>query len=306
LAVPGRITLNIDGRVVHGSDGSNVVGARVMLTDNRGSIRGLMHTRDGGSFQFVQMNPGRYTLSVWHQDYVEHSETIDLMLSSVTGLLVRLAKQTAPPKSMQGSVPAWALTIPEKAQEQFNRGLAALERSDGQRAVRHMQRAVEIYPQFAAAYAAMGNAQQMLKESEEATKSFNRALEIDDTLYAAWLGLGTLHSAAGRHQDAERCLLKARTLRTEDWQAWYQLGELYWEMKDAPHTEENARRALQMHGSMPRIHILLINALVVQEKYRESLAAMEEFLAKFPRSPLAPEVARKRDLLRAELARIVP
>ncbi|MGH9789990.1 MAG: hypothetical protein ACRD5W_02160 [Candidatus Acidiferrales bacterium] len=38
---------------------------------------------------------------------------------------------------------------------------------------------------------------------------------------------------------------------------------------------------------MPRILILLINALVVQEKYPESLVRMDEFLAQFPKSSLA-------------------
>lgn len=304
--VPGRVSLNIDGRVVRRSDGSNVSGARVMLTDNRGSIRGVIYTRDGGSFQFLQINPGRYILTVWHQEYGEYSETIDLILSSVTGMLVMLSKEPLPPESLQSSVPAWALAIPESAQAEFNRGLDALERSDFRRTIRHMQKTVDIYPQFAAAFAALGTAYQNLKQTEASRKAFDRALEIDDTLHAAWLGLGTLHAVGRRFEDAERCLLRARALRPDDWQAWYQLGELYWERKDAAHTEENARRALQLHGSMPRIHILLINALVVQEKYPESLAAMETFLAQFPKNSLAPEVARKHDLLRSELARAVP
>lgn len=305
-SVPGRgLILGIDGRVVRGPGGSNVAGARVMLTDNRGSIR-VTYTRDGGSFQFLNVIPGRYTLTVSHQEYGEYTETIELVSNSVTGLLVSLSKGPSAPESLHPSVPSWALKIPEKAQQEYDRGLEALENNDAKLAVRHLQKAVAIYPQFAAAYAALGSIHRNLQENEAAVRAFTKAIEIDDTLATAWLGLGTLHAVAGRRQEAERHLLRARVLRPDDWQAWYQLGELYWEMGDPARTEENARRARDLHGSMPRIHVLLINALVGQEKYPEALAAMDTFLAELPNSPLAKEVARKRDLLRAELQRDAP
>lgn len=303
---PGRTILSIDGRVVRGGDGSNVAGARVVLTDSRGSVRGVIHTRDGGSFQFPQILPGRYTLTVSHQEYGEYTETIDLILGPATGMVVRLAKVTSSPEPMQSHVPVWALKIPGKAQEEYRKGVEALEGDDANRTISHMQKAVEIYPQFAAAYSALGNARQKLKETEAATQAYKKALEIDDALYSAWLGLGTLYANGRRYEEAERHLLRARSLRPDEWQAWYQLGELYWEMKDAARTEEHIGRAREMHSSMPRILILLINALVVQEKYPESLVRMDEFLAQFPKSSLAAEVARKRDLLRAELSRAVP
>jgi outer membrane protein assembly factor BamD (BamD/ComL family) len=50
------------------------------------------------------------------------------------------------------------------------------------------------------------------------------------------------------------------------------------------------------------MYLLLINALAGQEKYTETLAAMENFLKLFPDDRFAPQVAQKRDLLREELA----
>src|SRR3970040_2164802 len=110
-SIPGRgLILGIDGRVVRGAGGSNVAGARVMLTDNRGSIR-VTYTRDGGSFQFQNVVPGRYTLTVFHQEYREYTETIELISNSVTGLLVSLSKSPSPPETLHPSVPAWALNV---------------------------------------------------------------------------------------------------------------------------------------------------------------------------------------------------
>ncbi len=304
---PGRgLTVTVDGRVVRAGDGTNVAGARVILTDNRGAIRGVVYTRDGGSFQFPQVNPGRYSLTVWHQDYAEYTETLDLMLSPVTGLQIMLVPRALPPETLQSTVPVWALQIPRKAEQEFDRGLQAMERGDTKRALRFMQKAVQVYPDFATAHAALGNAYQKLTQPENAKKAYEKAVAIDDTLYSAWLGLGTLALAAHRHAEAEQHLRRACSLRPGHWPAWYQLAELYAETGDAPHTEESVRHAWEMHASMPRLHILLINALVMQEKYLESLATMEAFLAAFPDDPLAREVARKHDLLRAELSRVAP
>ncbi|MGH9793345.1 MAG: carboxypeptidase regulatory-like domain-containing protein [Candidatus Acidiferrales bacterium] len=303
---PGRTILSIDGRVVRGGDGSNVAGARVMLTDNRGGIRGIIYTRDGGSFQFPRILPGRYTLTISHQEYGEHTQTIDLILGPATGLVVRLSKAPPSPESLQTQVPVWALKVPDKAQEEYKKGVEALENGDAKLTVRHMRKAVELYPQFAAAHSALGNAHHKLGETGAATQAYKKALKIDEALYSAWLGLGTLYANARAHEEAERHLLRAQSLRPDDWQAWYQLGELYWEMKEPARTEEHIRRARELHHAIPRIHILLINALVVQEKYAESLVLMDEFVAQFPKSSLAAEVARKRDLLRAELSRATP
>lgn len=303
---PSRLVLSIDGRVVHGGDGSNVPGARVVLTDSRGSVRGVTYTRDGGSFQFYPLGPGRYLLTVSHQDYGDYTETIDLMLSPATGLVARLSRVVSPSESSQAPVPVWALKVPEKAQQEFKRGLEALERDDARGAIRHMRKAIEAYPEFAAAYSALGNAHEKVEETDAAAEAYKKALEIDDALHSAWLALGTLHANARRYEESERHLLRAQALRPDDWQALYQLGELYWQMKDPGRTEENIRRAREMHKSLPRIHVLLINALVVQEKYPEALAVMDEFLAQFPKNSLAAEVTRKRDLLRTELSRATP
>ncbi len=66
-----------------------------------------------------------------------------------------------------------------------------------------------------------------------------------------------------------------------NWRVHYQLGEIYWRMGDWAKAEENLRRAVELHGKFPRIHLLLINALAGQEKYAELLAAMETFLKLF-------------------------
>jgi len=276
----------------------------VTLTDFRGSLRGTYETRTGGGFSFSNLTPGRYTLTFSHPDFVEQTQIVEILLLSPQALIVTLARK-APgvSPSPQPTVPAWALQIPARAQKEYNKGLEALEREDPKASIAHLQAAVRLYPQFASAYGALGTALANTGDSKAAVAAFEKALEIDQSLFAAYWGLGKLCLAEQRYAESEKNLLRAAALKPDDWRVQYELGDVYWRISDWPKAEERLRRAIEVHGKLPRMHLLLINALAGQEKYAELLAAMETFLKLFPGDRFAGEVARKRDLLRAELAK---
>ena len=296
--------LNIEGRVVAENEGSPLPGVHVTLTDFRGSTRGTYETRTGGAFSFSSLTPGRYTLTFSHPDFAEQTQIVEILVPSPQALIVTLARKThGVSPSPQPTVPAWALQIPARAQKEYDNGLEALEREDVKVSIVHLQAAVELYPRFAAAFGALGAAYSSARDSKAAAGAFEKALEIDESLFTAHLGLGTLYLDQQRHGEAEKHLVRACMLKPEDWRAQFQLGDLYWRTGDWPKAEERLRRAIELHGKLPRMHLLLINALAGQEKYAETLAAMETFLKLFPDDRFAGEVARKRDLLRAELVK---
>ncbi len=304
-AAPGRSPLfNIEGRVVAETEGASLSGVHVTLTDFRGSVRDTYETRTGGAFSFSNLTPGRYTLTFSHQDFVEQRQTVDIVFTPPQGLIVTLSRKSSDVSpSMQPTVPAWALQIPARAQKEYDKGLEALEHENAKLSAAHLQAAVQLYPRFASAYGALGTALANTGDSKAAAGAFEKALEIDEKLFIANLGLGNLYLAEKRYGEAEKYLARASMLKPDDWRVQYELGDVYWRTGDWPKAEERLRRAVELHGKLPRIHLLLINALAGQEKYAELLAAMETFLKLFPDDRFAPQVAQKRDLLRTELAK---
>jgi Tfp pilus assembly protein PilF len=300
----GRQTLfTIEGRVVAENEGASLSGVHVTVTDFRGSTRGSYETRTGGAFSFTNLSTGRYTLVFSHPDFVEQTQTVEILVMSPQALIVTLSRKTrGVTSSAQLSVPAWGLQIPARAQKEYDKGLEALEHEDVEVSIAHLRTAVQLYPRFAAAYGALGTAYNSAGDLKAAADAFQKALEIDDSLFTTHLGLGSLYLAQQRYKEAEKYLLRAGTLKPEDWRAQYQLGDLYWRTADWPASEEKLRRAIKLHGKLPRMYLLLINVLAGQEKYTETLAAMENFLKLFPDDRFAPQVAQKRDLLREELA----
>ena len=300
---PGRAALlSVEGRVVYRMDGANLSGVLVSLTDFRGVLRGTYYTREGGAFAFTNLGPGRYTLTFSLQGFIEENQTLELIFSSSRGLVVALfpTEKTASSSAIP-LAPVWALQVPAKAQKEFEKGLAWLERDGSKQSLSHLQEAIRLYPQYAAAYAALATAQTNLSDSAAARESYERALEIDPNLFAACLGLGTLHIQEKRYREAEKYLLRARMLRPDDWRVIYQFGEMYWGLGDWPRTEETVRRGIALHEKLPRLHILLINSLAGQEKLPDALVTMEDFLRLFPRHPAASQVRLKRDQLKAEI-----
>lgn len=304
---PGRgVIVEIEGRVVSGTDGAALANVRVSLMDARGSLRGTMYTRDGGSFQFTPLAPGRYTLTFFHEQYGEVTQTVEMVFASQRGMIVRMLPQITVAPTPAHTIPVWVMRVPKKAEQEYKRGLDAFAANDLRAAAEAFERAVAEYPDYAIALAALGSTQERLGRRQQAIATLERAVAIDESLYAPVLELGILLAGERRAEEAQRRLARAVELRPADWRPRLHLGELYVAQQAWAQAEEVLAPARNAEGVAPRVHVLLINSLLGQDKYVEALAAMDAFLTAFPEDRLARQVAAKRDLLRAELARATP
>lgn len=298
----GETLYSIEGRVVAYSERSPVQSAQVTLIDFTGAIRTRSYTDDGGLFAFYDLPQGRYLVVASHPGFQEQNYTVDLYGGPQVGLEIVITRSTRADESPTGSaIPAWALHVPSNAREAYNKGLKEFQKGNHKKCITHLEAAVQAYPNYAAAYSALGAAHLRLGEMEAAVASFEKALQIDRNLPDACLGLGALYSGRKRYPEAEELLLRARQLKPDDWRVHYELGQSYWGAEDWAKAEASLRRALELHWDFPRLHLLLISVLALQEKYPDTLAQMETFLKLFPQDPFAPQVRQKRDLLKAQL-----
>lgn len=69
-------------------------------------------------------------------------------------------KQRAQDRELIGSgvVSALDLEAPNKAVEEYNRGTSLLKRQDSKEAIKHLQRAIDVYPKFVSAHIALDSA----------------------------------------------------------------------------------------------------------------------------------------------------
>ena len=97
------------------------------------------------------------------------------------------------------SVSFTTLTAPKRARKAYEKGAKALrsvEEPDHATAIPILERAVELHPEFAAAWEALGRARQGLGETERAREAFERSVEIDDRFLKPYLPLIEMAVAA--------------------------------------------------------------------------------------------------------------
>ncbi len=90
------------------------------------------------------------------------------------------------------SVSFTTLTAPKRARKAYEKGAKALrsvEAPDYSAAIPLLERAVELHPEFAAAWEALGRARQGLGEAERAREAFERSVEIDERFLKPYLPL---------------------------------------------------------------------------------------------------------------------
>ncbi len=307
----GRNYYALEGYLVLGGEGAPVHNAQVVLTNSSGAYIGTQVTDNEGLFIFYDLPEGTYTITATHPSFGRHVQTVEVLGGPVRGLLVKVPEKTSAETLGTATVPLWATRIPDEARRSYEAARKEMQAGRHRQSLPHLEEAVRLYPEFAAAHAAMGSAHLILGGTEAAARAYERALAIDENLPDACLGLGALYSSAGRHQQAEVLLLRALRLRPADARVEYELGQLYARMKDWPKAEEHLRGAVEADAAVPkrlpsRVYLLLVNARVQQEKYAAAMAAMDEFLRLYPNDPFAPQVREKRKLLEDETAGLAP
>jgi tetratricopeptide (TPR) repeat protein len=119
----------------------------------------------------------------------------------------------------------WA-SAPDRAQEEVAVALKLLGIGTYDQAMRHFDRAIRIWPDYADAYLNRGLAEHGARHSAEALADFDRALDLDPSLTRAYNARGQIYLENGDVQQTIRdCSKSIQVNPTVD--AYYQRGEAY-------------------------------------------------------------------------------
>ncbi len=156
-----------------------------------------------------------------------------------------------------------------------------------------MFEAVELSPQFTAAWNQLGTIAYLSKEPKKAEEYFREALRQEADSYPPLVNLGGALLAQGRVEEAHVINLRAVEMRPDDALAHSQLGQSYFslaKLDDARRHLKQAKALDPKHFSLPQVVLALI-----YELKSDSVALMwelEEFLKYHPDSKRVPEMAQ--------------
>lgn len=264
---------------------------------------------DKGQFAFKKVAPGAYTLAVFIPLKGEARKTIEVGAGTADAHgVVRLDLHFAESDFVyqdvvrrQNAVPANQLTISDKAVREYEEARKDLGRHDGESATKHLERAVEIAPQFAEAWNEMGTIAYQSGRYPRAEECFRTSLRLDPRAYEPLVNLGGVLVTEHKLDEAWEYNGYAVLARPNDALAQSQMGLTYFELGKydlAVQHLEKARKLDPAHFSHPQLVLAEIH--LRRGEKAAAAEALEDFLAHHPDWPRAAKMRQTIEDLRKQ------
>ena len=261
-----------------------------------------------GRFRFRNLPAGTYTVSIFHPRRGEFRRTVEVTQSFAGGNgRVEVTILFEPPKGEReralvrnNTVDTRVLSIDPKAVRQLEAAQNKLAKGRADDAVTELRKAVQISPQFVAAWNLLGTISYQRAEYEQAERYFRAALEHDDDSFEPTVNLGGTLLSMGRHEDALPYNQYAVLARPQSALANSQMGMNHFFLADPARALdylEKAKRLDPSHFSHPQLILAELHAQ--QGRVAEAIKELRDFLRRHPDSPRADGVRRSIENLRS-------
>jgi len=193
------------------------------------------------------------------------------------------------------TVSATALNAPEPARKAYGKGVAAMTEEKWAAAQKNFEKAVEIDPDYAAAWSDLG---EVLKEQSKATEArvaFEKAVQADPKYIKPYIQLAQLDLQEKRTEEAAAIAGKAVAMNPQEFPELYFLyAAANYNLKHFDLAETNARRATELDNAheVPRAEVLLGTVLIAKGDRAGALEHFRKYLEIVPKATDAEQIKR--------------
>jgi tetratricopeptide (TPR) repeat protein len=184
---------------------------------------------------------------------------------------------------------------PKDAKKAMERAQNFIKKEKWDQAEKELQKAVEIYPKYAVAWAELGRIQERQNESDGARKSFAMAMEADGKLVTPYLELASMASQEEKWQEVSDYSGRALKLNPVDFPQAYMLNSMSnFHLQKMDVAEKSAREGIDHDGEhhFPEMNDLLGNVLMQKQDFSGAAEQFRKYLLYAPAGPNRAE-ARK-------------
>jgi len=249
-----------------------------------------------GHFAFKSLEPGAYTLTIVVPSRGETRRTLEVGPSTADqrGRVVvnlELKDQDFVLEDVlnrRHAVTVKQLAIPAKAIREYEEADHVLAKNQVGAALKHLEHAVELAPQYAAAWNHLGTIAYQAQNMTRAAECFREALRHEPELFEALVNLGGVLLKLHQSYEAYQYNMRALLARRNDPLANAQFGMSYLQLGNADMAEKFLRNAAEIdpaHFSHPQ---LVLADIHVRRGDRSAAAEdLEGFLRAHPDWPQA-------------------
>ncbi len=181
--------------------------------------------------------------------------------------------RTMPPAEM---ISVRDLVVPTKAAKEFQRSMKAFQSGDFHSAAGHLEKAIQIAPDFVQARNNLGAAYIDLREYESAAAQLQKAIELAPNLLEAHHNLGMALLLLRRFPEAEISARRALALAPQTSSARYALGRIL--AMEGSNTPEAVEILSQAATDLPEARLPLARVLLERGSVDQAIAELQAYL----------------------------
>ena len=269
---------------------------RVQLLNGYGMRVEDGFSNDRGAISF-RVSAGNYKVRVGGVDVEETTfEPGFTVYPRESGHLEMFAvklKRAEDAASAQGNVSVAELNVPDKARNEFSKGMEALAGKRYVDAEKRLRHATEIYPRYAAAFNSLGVVAMNTGKPAEGKALFEKAIEADREHPAAYVNLAKVLLAAKDFPHGEALLTKCTTLDPMNPEALSLLAYFQLEQREFDLAIASARKVHNLpHAKYSMAHYIAATALEAKQDAAGAISEYQLFLKESPDSPSSQQVRK--------------
>ncbi|MEE8585004.1 MAG: tetratricopeptide repeat protein [Acidobacteriota bacterium] len=264
-----------------------------------------------GSFEFVGLFDGTYTIKIESPGYAFAERTVSLS-RSVRGEVITIAlalgdplsgQKELPPRNADQTVSAKWLSVPGKAIREMEKAEKASRKGNPEKAVKHLKKALLIHPQLPQALNNLAVQYMKLGQNEKALQALSKALEIHPEDAFASLNLGLIHIGSGEYEKALGRLARADQLEPGRYKTLAVLAATYFQVGKYGLALDHYRKILAIRPDGHDVLLSIGDCHTRMNQLEEAIEALKDFIAKSPQDRRLPGVQAQIERLRALLSK---
>lgn len=284
---------SISGTVLNVS-GDPEKSVQVQLQDaSNGSVLSSVYTNDAGQYVFSGVRQGSYEVMAL-SGVRQTSDRVEVGAWPVTANLRMPTSGKPDVGAGQNTISLMQYRIPDKAREEFTKAQDDLSQHKIEDGEKHLNRALEICPNYANALTLRGILELSASKTNNAMADLQKAIQSDGNYALAYTVMGAALNSAKRFDEAIRSLERGETLAPDSWQTYFELAKAYVGKSDFPSAIRQLDRAESLTPNFPMIRYVRGFALMGLKQYQQAANELEAFLGKVQSGP---ESDRARQML---------
>jgi tetratricopeptide (TPR) repeat protein len=251
----------------------------------------------GGHFEVRGLPAGRYEIVVEEAGYEAARTSVDLGGPSAKVVLHLKSYKASPNYGSKDMVSVRELRIPDKARNEYRKGLECVGKKDPAGSLSHFTKATRAYPNYYEAYYHIGATETKLGHMGEAMQAFQTAIDLSGGKYAwAEFGFGYVLYLQGRADEAETIIRRGLEVDDNSPDGYAILGMTLLWLNRVDEAEKSAREALLRKPDFAGAYLVLADVYARRRDYRMQLQNLDTYLQLDPTGPASERVHQAREL----------